>query len=131
MAKLTAKEFRSFQMRWQEYEDMVRRILPRFIARRLYDLSDDLDHALYCRDRMEEDFARYADDPRLTPYRLQVVTLDADLLLMRAEVLARYPLKHYRATRKRNAIPRTHWWWYLDEAEEEAETKAAGTKPTR
>jgi hypothetical protein len=61
------------------------------------------------------------------PFLMKVVALDADLLLMRKEVLARYPLKYYRANRKRNAIPRAHWW-YLHEEEEDKETKAAGKR---
>ncbi|MCS6859921.1 MAG: hypothetical protein NZT92_06335 [Abditibacteriales bacterium] len=125
--KMSRKEFHGFQTAWQEYELMLTRILPKFIKRGLYDLSDDLDHALFCRSEIEGDFARYPNDPKLLPYRMKVVALDGDLLLMRKEVLARLSPQYLRSYRQRNAIPRTHWWWYLDEA---AETKGARKRAT-
>jgi hypothetical protein len=123
--KINRKDFKGFLTCWKEYELMVTRTLPRFIMRGLYDLSDDLDHALFCRSMMEELFDQYPDDSKLMPYRMSIISLDADLLLTRKEVLARLSPAYCRAYRKRNNVPRSHWWWYLEEAKAETEEPSA------
>jgi len=117
---MSRKAFKGFSGRWDEYEVVLTRILPRSVARNDPDLGEDLDHILYCRDRLEEDLAQHPDDPKLVPYRAQLATLDMILLSRRRDILAHYPLRYYRARRKRLQAPRAHWWWYLDELEEPA-----------
>jgi hypothetical protein len=117
MAKMSRKYFESFLVQWQEYEATLTLILPRSLLRLDPDISEEINHLLFCRDAIEEDFARFPDDPKLTAYRAKIAALDAELLLRRAEILARYPVRYYQAYRKRNGIPLSHWWWYLDEIE--------------
>jgi hypothetical protein len=125
-------EYRRLTTAWQEYENMVTRVLPRFVLRQLYDLADDLDYMLFCRDEIETLFHQYPDDSRLVAYRTKILSLDVDLVLMRDEIFTRLPLKSYRAARKRNAIPRSHWWWYLDEIEgEPAQREQSATTANR
>jgi hypothetical protein len=126
MQRMTPKEFKRFTTAWREYENMITRVLPRFAVRGLYDLAEDIDHMLFCRDEIEMIFRKYADDPRLTRYRTKILALDVDLVMMRAELFSRLPLKFYRASRKRNAIRRSHWWWYMDKLGDELAAKANG-----
>jgi hypothetical protein len=124
MTKMSRNDFEGFVVQWQEYETTLTRILPRSLLRLDPDLSEEINHLLFCRDALEEDFARFPDDPKLTTYRAKMAALDAELLLRRTEILAHYPARHYRAYRKRNLIPPSHWWWYLDEIEKEAAASA-------
>jgi hypothetical protein len=119
MAKMSRKYFESFLVQWQEYETTLTRILPRSLLRIDPDISEEINHLLFCRDAIEEGFTRFPDDPKLTAYRAKIAVLDTELLLRRAEILAHHPIKYYRAYRKRNHIPPSHWWWYLDEIEKE------------
>jgi hypothetical protein len=121
--KMSRKEFRHFQSCFQGWEATLMRILPRSIAIGDPDISEDIPYLLDSRSAFEEDFEQYADDPKLFPYRLKMVTLDAELLLRRNDILRSWSLRSYRNWRKRNNMPRTHWWWYLDEVREE--TKVA------
>lgn len=117
--KADRQEFHKFEKAWQEYDAMVTRILPRFIKDKLSDLGDDLDHMLFCRSEVEEVFDRYPEDAKLIPYRTRIVSLDALLLLMRSEVLARLSPQYFASYRRRNDISRSHWWWYLEKVDTE------------
>jgi hypothetical protein len=117
MMKMTRKHFESFLVQWQEYETTLTRILPRSLLRMDPDISEEIQHLLFCRDAIEEDLVRFSEDPKLTAYRAKMAALDAELLLRHAEILAHYPARYYRAHRTRHSIPPSHWWWYLDEIE--------------
>jgi len=117
MMKMSRKHLEKFLVQWQEYETTLTRILPRSLLRMDPDLGEEIHHLLFCRDAIEEDLARFSDDPKLTAYRAKMAALDAELLLRHAEILAHYPVRYYRAYRKRHGIPPSHWWWYLDEIE--------------
>jgi len=130
--RIHPKDERRFINAWREYENMVTRVLPRFALRQLNDLAEDLDYLLFCRDEIEAVFHQYLNEPKLTTYRTRILALDVDLVLQRGELFARLPLKFYRAARKRNAVPRSQWWWYLDEIKSESRpverTAAVGTR---
>jgi hypothetical protein len=119
--KMSRKEFGHFQRCFRDWEATLTRILPRAIAIGDPDISEDIPHLLSSRSGFEEDFERYGDDPKLFPYLLKMVTLDAELLLRRNDILRSWSLRSYRSWRKRNNMPRTHWWWYLDEVREDVE----------
>jgi hypothetical protein len=118
---MSRKEFRHFQQSFHDWEVTLTRLLPRSLAVGDPDLSEDITHLLDSRSGIEETFANYPDDPKLFPYRLKMVTLDAELLLRRDDILRNWSLREYRGWRKRAHYPHTHWWWYLDEVREEAE----------
>lgn len=126
---ISEKQLAEFRHRWDEYEDTVTRLLPRSILRGQFDLVDDLDHALFCRDLIEETFAQHPNEPALLAYRTRVLGTDADLILLRRGFFERYPLEAYRATRERAGVPRSHWWWYLDEVETALEGEAVPGSP--
>jgi len=123
--KMSRKEFRHFQSCFQGWEATLTRLLPRAIAEgdlsSISSIGEDIPYLLDSRSAFEEDFEKYGDDPKLFPYRLKMVVLDAELLLRRNDILRSWSLRSYRSWRKRNNMPRTHWWWYLDEAREDVE----------
>ena len=67
-----------------------------------------------------------------TPKTRKLQKLHGNFTEMRNELFTRLPLKAYRAARKRHAMSRSNWWWYLDELGDELAAQAKATaEPAR
>jgi hypothetical protein len=127
--KMPRQDFRKFVKSFENYAIDLTRVLPYCLRVQDPIIGEEIDHILFTREVLEEIFERYPDDPKLMPYRLRMLSLDAELLLRRKDILANYPLKNYRRLRRQNHTPHAHWWWYLDEVDASLLSAPAVTQP--
>lgn len=100
-----------------DYRVTIEKIIPACVQSQDEGLVDEIHHALDIRSQLEEELKKH---PRLEKYRRDIELVDEVLLSQRDTLLQIIGdgMRHYRLA---SSPPRLHWWWYLDESEEDSD----------
>ncbi|MBM3237821.1 hypothetical protein FJZ31_16150 [Candidatus Poribacteria bacterium] len=74
----------------------------------------EITHLLTCRDELQSDIERFSNEPQIATHIATIHELDGKLVLQKEIIFSNNA--DYQRWRKRNNIPKSHWWWYMDVA---------------
>lgn len=107
------KNLHDFFTSLKEYEITLTKIIPLCLKQGDEEIDMEITHLLTCRDELQSDIERFSDEPQIATHIAGIHELDRKLVLQKEIIFSHNA--DYWGWRKRNNIPKSHWWWYMDE----------------
>ena len=107
------KNLHDFFTSLKEYEITLTKIIPLCLKQGDEEIDMEIIHLLTCRDELQSDIELFSDEPQIVAHIAKIHELDGKLASQKKIIFSHNA--DYRGWRKRNKIPKSHWWWYMDE----------------
>lgn len=116
------RALRGFLLELENYDYGVRKIIPDALTSLLavdQAFGEELEGLLDARDYLEERLQVLRDDPTYASTMDRIQALDEMLRTKRNIILEIVPNFPMWRERRRWKPPRSHWWWYLDQLDDD------------